>query len=158
MPHGSELTCCHTLLVNCIRSLCLLPFPRVKQCCIEETCAKPFLILGRFGNVFQSHESWHQLWWSPFWVEISQLFLCQRFQFFPTLLALLSHTDDSGPAEMKCVATGSFTQISPSQMDDVPDHLTLFVALSAISSYSSVKTSLSLPIFTAAGLAYEPTS
>ncbi len=32
-------------------------------------------------------------------------------------------------SQMKCVATGSFTQILPSQLEDVPDHLSLFVAL-----------------------------
>ena len=31
---------------------------------------------------------------------------------------------------MKCVATGSFTQTPPSQLEGIPDHLTLFVALS----------------------------
>ena len=46
---------------SCMRSrlwLCSLICPAfVKQCLIEETCAKPFFFLSRFGNVFQFNES-----------------------------------------------------------------------------------------------------
>ena len=67
----------------------LISYPQVswvKECFIEETCAKPFFCFGTFGNVFKFSESWPHKWWSPFWVKISQLFAAKRFVFFPTLL------------------------------------------------------------------------
>ncbi len=51
--HGTFTLCFSTLI---------LPFELeplyVKQCSIEEACTKPFLLLGRFGNVLQFKKSW----------------------------------------------------------------------------------------------------
>ena len=56
------------------------------------------------------------------------LFGVGDFNSFPPCYA--AHPVVSGYSSMKCVATGSFTQIPPSQMEDIPDYLTVFVALS----------------------------